>query len=78
MWVAVGLLVPAAWVEGGWGLTVGSLPLAVVALAVSAGLVVRGWSTWRQLGWRGGKADVQALAAGIGVGLLMAAGALAL
>jgi membrane protease YdiL (CAAX protease family) len=76
--LGIALLVPQAWLVGSLGLAVGTLPVVVAGFAVSVILVLRGWSTWRQLGWRGGPADPTALGAGVAVGVVMAASALAI
>ena len=70
--VAVSIVLPNPWLDGPWGPAVSSLVMLLAALVVNLALVVRGWGTWKMLGWNGGVRDRAALAFGTVLGLAIA------
>ena len=73
--LGIGVAVPNRWVDGPWGVAVGSLPPVVGALAVTALCGLAGWASWPQMGWPGAGRSVGGLMRGTVVGCGVAAAA---
>ena len=70
--VAAGVVLPDQWLDGQWGPAVSTVVMLLAALVVNVAIVVRGWGTWKLLGWNGGTRDRAALAFGTVLGLAIA------
>jgi membrane protease YdiL (CAAX protease family) len=70
--VALSLVLPDPWLDGSWGMAVSVLAMLVAAAVVNLTVVIRGWGTWKMLGWNGGVRDRAALAFGTVLGLAIA------
>ena len=70
--VAISIVLPDPWLDGVWGQAVSVLAMLVAAIVVNLTLVIRGWATWKMLGWNGGARDRAALAFGTALGLAVA------
>ena len=70
--VALTIVLPDPWLDGMWGQAVSVVVMLVAAVVVNLALVVRGWATWKTLGWNGGVRDRAAFAFGTVFGLAVA------
>jgi len=70
--VALTIVLPDPWLDGMWGQAVSVVVMLVAAVIVNLALVVRGWATWKTLGWNGGVRDRAAFAFGTVFGLAVA------
>ncbi len=74
--VPLTLAIPPAWEAGPFGIAVQTFPLVVGALLVNALLVRQRLADWEMLGWAGPSRGPRAFGRGVGIGLVMALGAL--
>lgn len=74
--VPLTLAVPAAWESGPFGIAAQTIPLVVGAVFVNALLVRQRLADWEMMGWAGAVRGPRAFGRGVGLGLVMALGAL--